>query len=263
MSETTIDPVTEQATEGQEGAAPIDATQVAADGQEGAEEGQEAAQDETKPSEEVQNKAWFKQQRAAIARQTRIAADARRELALAKSELDMLRAGKTPDPAETQATLTQTQIDAAAERKIAERETAQAKAALIAAGVKEMTAPVWDEKTGILQTLGALETPGFLDALLDIPEAPKLVSYLADEPDELAALLAKSPTKMATAMGRMAERLSVDTPKPISKVAAPIKPVGPGRVTPIPDVTKMSAKEYIEFRDRTAPKHLGGRGQAA
>lgn len=251
MSETTTDPVVETATEAPEGVEAV---------VEGQERGETEAVVEATPEPEAKERRTLQ---ARVARLTRERGERDRELALARSEIEMLKAGKAPDPVADATALTQRQIDEAADRKIAERETAQARADLIAAGVKEMTAAVWDQKTETLRDMGALAAPGFLDALFDIPEAPRLVAYLADEPDELAALLAKSPTKMATAMGRMAERLSVETPKQISKVAAPVRTVGPGRVAPPPDVTKMTAKEYIAFREKTAPKHLGGRGQAA
>jgi hypothetical protein len=102
-----------------------------------------------------------------------------------------------------------------------------------------------------------------MEALVDLPGAHKLVVALADEPDKLQVLLAKRPTAMAAEMGRMAAELANAKPKPISKAPAPVSPIGNGRAQPDADVTKMTAKEYIAWRNKTAPRHLGGKGQAA
>jgi len=213
---------------------------------------------EETPTEQVEAKQpkWFK---PAIDRLTREKNEARRERDLLKARLEILEAGRTDGvPAATQA-----EIDAAAARQIAARDANQARVDLISRGAKELGVVTWDEKTNIITTLGALEAPGFVEALYDIPEAPRLIAYLADEPDILTALLAKSPVKMAAEMGRIAGALPVAEPRPLSKVATPVRAVGPGRVAPPPDVTKMTPKEFIAYRDRTAPKHLGGKGHAA
>lgn len=156
------------------------------------------------------------------------------------------------------------EVVAEAQRIVAEERIRERRQLVIDAGVREHGSDAWNEKTGMLNTLGALARPDFMEALVDLPEAPALVVRLADDPDQLMALLAKRPAAMAAAMGRMAAEMAVaEKPKEISRAPPPVKPVSGGRAAPAPDPSKMSAKEYIVWRNQTAPKHLGGQGKAA
>ncbi len=203
---------------------------------------------------------------------TRAANDAKREAEehrlraeAAEQVLAQLRAGNGQEqPQQAANGQYQAAVQAEANRLIAEQRANEERGALIAAGVKDYTAETWNEKTAMLATMGALQRPEFMETLLSIPDGHRLAVALADDPDELANLLGKRPAQMAAMMGRMAAELSVaDEPKkPVSRAPAPVKPVGTGRVAPQPDPGKMTSAEYIAWRNRTAPKHLGGRGEA-
>jgi hypothetical protein len=170
--------------------------------------------------------------------------------------------GSTEHP--TRQPTTRDEVVAEAQRIVAEERVRERRQLVIDAGVKEHGAETWNEKTAMLHTMGALARPDFMEALVDLPEAPALVVRLADDPDQLAALLAKRPAAMAAAMGRMAAEMAVaEKPKEISRAPPPVKPVSGGRAAPAPDPEKMNTKEYIAWRNQTAPKHLGGQGKAA
>ncbi len=140
---------------------------------------------------------------------------------------------------------------------------------IIDGGVKEFGEKVWNERTEMLTAMGALRRQEFLDALVDIPDGHKLVAHLVDDPDVLRFLLDKRPAAMAAHMGRIAAELAVAEtvkPKAISNAPPPVRPVGAGRVQPPPDMAtlaKNDMKAYIELRNKTAPRHLGGQGKAA
>ena len=163
-------------------------------------------------------------------------------------------------------TVTDADVDALAERKLADRLLAQRRASLVQAGAEEFGADKWNEATGYLATAGLQSKDGFMEAVSDIDNAHQVLVALADDPDAVAELLTMRPVAMAARLGRMAAELNMsDKPagKQISKAPPPVRPVAPGRTAPPPDPTKMTTAQYLEFRKRTAPKHLGGQGQAA
>jgi len=163
-------------------------------------------------------------------------------------------------------TVTEADVDALAERKLADRLLAQRRASLVQAGAEEFGADKWNEATGYLATAGLQQKDGFMEAVSDIDNAHQVLVALADDPDVVAELLTMRPVAMAARLGRMAAELSMsDKPaaRAISKAPPPVRPVAPGRTAPPPDPEKMTTKQYLEFRKRTAPKHLGGQGQAA
>ena len=158
------------------------------------------------------------------------------------------------------------QILARAQQIVAEERVREKRQLVIDAGVKALGVEPWNAATSMLHTMGALAKPEFMESLVELPPetALQIVAHLADDPDQLKALLEKRPAAMATAIGRLAEQITVsDKPKEISRVAAPVRPVGAGRAVPEKDPSKMTATEYIKFRNQTAPKHLGGQGKAA
>lgn len=139
--------------------------------------------------------------------------------------------------------------------------------ALVNKGFEEFGKESWLEKTGILGTLGATENPSFMQALVELDNAPKLVAALADDADELDALLKMPPVAMAAKMGRMAAKFDMSAGDAKPKISGAPKPVTPvsGRATPAPDVfdPKLSMAEYVRLRQKTAPRHLGGQGKVA
>lgn len=235
--------------------------QQAAEGAAPAEGQEPAAKPEEKPDPARRNAAHL---RARVTEANRRAAEMEAENHRLR---EMLAAqGKDPGEPDADKPLTQAQIEARAEQLLAERLMATERVKIIQAGVKEYGREMWDERTETLLAMGALARPEFMEALVDLPNAHQVIIALADDPDQLSALLAKRPAAMAATMGRIAAGLTVteQQPKPeISRVPAPVRPVTHGRVAPAPDPAKMSAREYIEYRNRTAPKHLGGEGKAA
>jgi hypothetical protein len=156
------------------------------------------------------------------------------------------------------------QILARAQQIVAEERVREKRQLVIDAGVKAHGVEAWNAATSMVHTMGALAKPEFMESLVELPPetAQQIVAHLADDPDQLKSLLEKRPAAMATAIGRLAEQIVTDKPKEISRVAAPVRPVGAGRAVPEKDPSKMSAAEFIKYRNQTAPRHLGGQGKA-
>lgn len=176
------------------------------------------------------------------------------------------------EPEPSKARPPQDAIRAEAEKLRAQERFDDRRRSLVNEGVKEFGEDDWNSKTRAVASVGATDNANFMGALVEIENAPKLIAYLADEAEELEALLAMSPTGMATKMGKMAAKLD-DAPAtarpstPAPKVSTAPKPITPvsGRAAPAPDVydPKLSMSEYVKLRDKTAPPKLGGRRQAS
>ena len=196
--------------------------------------------------------------RLATEAEARAAAERRAEAAEA-----LLNAGKEkPAAIPTQPGET---VEQAAERIVAQRDYDSRRNALVAAGEKELGKEAWAEKTGFLHDLGATGNQAFMQAIVAVPGATKLVAHLADDPDALATLLTKPPVAMAAEMGRMAAELTRPTPRPLSNAPRPATPVQAAAVVAEPDAydEKLSMSEYVALRRKTAPRHLGGQGRPA
>jgi hypothetical protein len=193
---------------------------------------------------------------------TRRAEAAERELEQARALLAQ-RSGETP-PAER--TLTEADVDALAEQKVQALTLKQRQTALIQAGAEEFGADKWNQATAELAEGGLQKNAAFMETISELDGAHRVIVALSDDPDAVAELLTMRPVAMAARLGRMAAELNMsDKPpgKQISNVPPPVRPVAPGRTAAPPDPQKMSTAQYLEFRKRTAPKHLGGRGEAA
>jgi hypothetical protein len=91
-------------------------------------------------------------------------------------------------------------------------------------------------------------TQTIASAVIDSDVAPKLMAYLASNPDEVDRIAALSPTRQAAAIGRLEEKVSAAPA--ISKAPPPLKPVGARGSAVNTDVSRMSMDEYAEFRKR-------------
>lgn len=166
----------------------------------------------------------------------------------------LLEAAKpAPDPAPTIAS--GETVEQAATRLIAQRDFDTRRTTLIAAGRKELGAEAWEEKTSFLHDAGATGNPAFMQALVELPGATKLVAHLADDPDALVALLAKPPVAMAAEMGRLAAEIGrpVVAPVPrLSNAPRPQAPVAPAAVVAEPDITDESLpmNEWVAAWDK-------------
>lgn len=191
----------------------------------------------------------------------RRAETAERELAEARALLAQRANGEQQPPPRQ---VTDADVDALAEQKLQQRLLAQRRTSLIEAGVGEFGAEKWNEATGYLATAGLQGRDGFMEAIADLDNAHQVLVALADDVDAVAELMAMRPVAMAARLGRMSAELGGEKKPALSKAPPPVRPVSGGRVTTpqVPDPAKDS-KAWIEWRRRTAPKHLGGRGEAA
>jgi hypothetical protein len=156
-------------------------------------------------------------------------------------------------------------VETAAARLIAQREFEARRQALIGAGTKEFSD--WADKTDILHAMGATQNLAFMEAIVDSENGPKIVAHLADDADALVALLAKSPTAMATAIGRLDAKMSAPAPKKLSGAPPPAPRVYPSGVVPEADPysypPNMSMKEWSKMMDAHLPPSLGGKRKIA
>lgn len=207
---------------------------------------------------------WFMKRIDAMNRRN---ADLARELAALKQQQapgQLEPTQPTDNQPKAPAELTQQAIRAEAERLRAEEDYKAALKSVIDGGAKEYGAQDWNAKTQLVAGLGATDNPAFMEALVALPDAHKLVASLADDPDRLSTLLAKRPAAMAAEMGRMAAAMESAPAKPVlSKAPAPVKPIASRGTAAEPDPSKMSMKEYVAWREANAPRNLGGKRQRA
>jgi hypothetical protein len=146
----------------------------------------------------------------------------------------LLRAAKGEEEPPTRTEPTDAEIDRRANERIARREFDTRRAAVIAKGEQEFGKDAWMEKTTILGEMGAATNQTFLEALVELPNAPKIVAHLADDPDTLAEMLRKSPTAMAAQLGRLDAQMeraaAPPAPKTVSSAPRPPNPIQTGAV---------------------------------
>jgi hypothetical protein len=188
--------------------------------------------------------------RLAAERVEREAAERRAEAAEA-----LLRAGK--DGTETAPAPRNETPDRAAIR--AEIEFDEKRAKLIDEGQKAY--PDWVDRTNVIHQFGGTQNPAFMQALVELPNAPKIVATLADDTDALVELLRKSPAAMAAQLGRMDAKMETAAAKPISRAPAPAPKVEASAVVAEPTIydDSLSMREWAKLWDKQAPPHLRGR----
>ncbi len=154
-------------------------------------------------------------------------------------------------------------VEQAAARLVAQRDFDSKRRTIITNGAKEFGDADWNEKTDTLTALGAVSNPHFMDALVDIPNAPQLIAALVEDTDALINLLNRTPVSMAAEMGRMAAKIETQaaTPaKPLSRAPNPVLPVQRAAVVPAVDPYRIKTiEDWKAYREKTAPKRLGGR----
>lgn len=200
--------------------------------------------------------------RASAAEEARARAEAERDAALA-----LIQSGRDQgDDQPARPGLTAADVRAEATRMVAEERAEFARVAVISRGIKELGADVWNEKTGMLHSLGATANPVFMAAILDMDNAPKLVKMLADDPDLLSEILAKPPAALAAHLGRMDAKLGAPAAAArVSQAPTPPRKVAATAVVPEIDLAdpKLSMKEWADAWEKTMPPHLGGRRRAS
>lgn len=156
------------------------------------------------------------------------------ELAAAKAEIAALKAGKAVDPAVTPVAvptepakpvenLSQAQIQLEAQRLVAEQRFNDACNAVFDEGKGAF--PDFEEAVRTVGATGVL-TPPFLEAVTSLDNSAKVLYELGKNPEEAQRIAALSPTKQAVELAKLDMNVAKVTPKPVSRAAAPIKPVG-------------------------------------
>jgi len=93
-------------------------------------------------------------------------------------------------------------------------------------GVKAFGRAEFDESVKTMnEAFGPQVIPIVIDTLIDIPNAPQLIQYLADNPDIADDLANLPPHKLGAALARESNKIATPKPKPVSKAPPPIRPI--------------------------------------
>lgn len=170
-------------------------------------EAAEPAESESAPVDEGQER---------IAKLARDAREAKRRMRQLEAENQALRGERT----ETLDEKTERLVEQRAAEKATQRASAEKTQVVIDQGYKEYGRAAFDEAAA---TVSEDTGPAFnhiRDALLDIPDAHKIVKYLADNPDISSDLARMAPARLGVALARVAEEIR-PKPKAISKAPPP------------------------------------------
>jgi hypothetical protein len=124
---------------------------------------------------------------------------------------------------------TDTDLDRRASQLLDQREYDRRVNEWASAGHKEYAGD-FDDRCNFLAGMGA--GVDFMKIVTDpeiVTNGHRLVAELADEPEEAQRILRLPPAKMAVALAKFSDKLAnppAPAPKPISKVPAPVNPVG-------------------------------------
>lgn len=87
-------------------------------------------------------------------------------------------------------------------------------------------------------------TQAIAAAIVESDIAPKLMAYMASNPDDVKRITSLSPTRQAAEIGKLEARLATSTP---SKAPAPINPIG-SRGQAVSSLESASMDEYERIR---------------
>ena len=121
---------------------------------------------------------------------------------------------------------TQAEIDALVEARVQQKAVERQSQKVLGAGAAEY--PDFNERCNIVASLGAGERGDFMQVITDpdiIPDGHKVIAQLAENPDEAARILALPTPQMSAALVKFQMLHSKVEATPISRLAAPIKPV--------------------------------------
>jgi hypothetical protein len=188
--------------------------------------------------------------------------EAERRAQAAEAMLQAGREGTGSDTPRQPATLP-TDIEARADAIAAQREFNRRLSDIDAAGKKEAGTETWEGAKAILTGLGATKNQAFLEALAETSNPTKIFAALADDSDEVMALLRKSPAAMAAHLGRLDAKMETTTAPRASSAPKPPAPLRTPAVAPDTEELffdpKTSIKEWAKLYDARMPKSLGGR----
>lgn len=95
-------------------------------------------------------------------------------------------------------------------------------------------------------------TPVIAQALIDSDAAPKLMAYMAANPEEVERIATLSPARQAAELGKLEIKVS-SAPVKTTSAPSPINPVGAGKGRTASDPASMSMDEYIQHRMKHSP----------
>jgi hypothetical protein len=224
---------------------------------EGAEKPAETAA-EAEP-EEPKKAPWWDKRIAVLT-----AKNASAEQMLADANARLAKYENTAPQQQSDGTMTQADFDKAVEARAAQKAADQVRstrlALLIETGNKEYSEPEFRTKSNTLASLGATENPAFMAELTESEHGHKIVAFLGDHPDEAARILAMPPQKLIREMAKLDIKVAASpAPKPVSKAAAPVSPVGGNaKLEARLDDPNLSIDKWIELRNKDL-KARGGR----
>lgn len=98
-------------------------------------------------------------------------------------------------------------------------------------------------------------------AIVEMENGPDVAYYLGQNPEEAAKLVSMTPLAAVRAIGRIETSLASNDSsetKPVSRAAAPIRPVGASSTRSTRSLEEMSQKEYNRIRDEQERKRREG-----
>lgn len=177
--------------------------------------------------------------------------EAKRQLNEIRAQLERLH---PPDP---NAPPDQAAFNRAVEQAVQVRETQAKDQTVIDAG--NAAFPDFRERCNAVAAMGAVDNPTFMATIWKLPDAPKVVMALSDDPAETARLLSLPPIELSLALATMAHGIATAPPPPAratTKAPAPVQPLETtARVERNPD--RMAPAEFREWwhkQTRSAPR---------
>ena len=136
--------------------------------------------------------------------------------------------------------------------QMAQRDAVTAKSnAIYAEGVKQYGKEEFDDAVQAMGHSFGQALPVVIDTLIDLPDAQRLISHLADNPDLMDALAAMPAHKLAAALAREANKVSAPKARPKSNAPKPIRPVATrGAAEPEIDMEKMTMEQLAKAWDK-------------
>jgi hypothetical protein len=173
----------------------------------------------------------------------------------------LLQAGRGDDTEPPPPRQQQPDVETRATQIAAEREFQRRLSDIDAAGTKDLGKDAWEEAKSVLTGLGATSNQAFLEALAETANPAKVFAALADDSDELVALLRKSPAALAAQLGRIDARMETTTTKAVSNAPKPPARIQATAVEAEPNLydDKISMRDWLALREKSAPRSLGGR----
>jgi hypothetical protein len=98
-------------------------------------------------------------------------------------------------------------------------------------------------------------------AIVEMDNGPEVAYYLGQHPEEAEKLLNMSPLKSVMAIARISDSLTKESPepRPVSRAAAPVKPVGSSSTRSSVSLEDLPQREYNRIRNEQEQKRRLGR----